>query len=321
MAELYHLNIRGLKIFNSDKINKVCYILEKVSQVLFLNIQETHLRDNSEIPRKFDRFTHLYHQISSHTVDTDKGAGILMFVNKTEEIVEVNNCIPGRLLFVRTQNKVSKNYYNILSFYGKSHASLIEIQNYLQIVYDKITEVNLANSIIVGDFNFVTSTMDRNTNIFTAADKMYTKDWLKLEIDLGLVDAFRVTNPKRRLYTFTHTNGKSKSRIDRMYLSGDVQGKIESSVVDNCFCSDHKIVRLRLASEINVGPGQWVLNNLYLQNTAYIDSIKNVIKEYSNNKTDFKDAKANWEFLKQNIAAESKTFGKKQLKMTKNSTV
>ena len=99
-----------------------------------------------------------------------------MFVNKTEEIVEVNNCIPGRLLFVRTQNKVSKNYYNILSFYGKSHASLIEIQNYLQIVYDKITEVNLANSIIVGDFNFVTSTMDRNTNIFTAADKMYTKD-------------------------------------------------------------------------------------------------------------------------------------------------
>ena len=73
MAELYHLNIRGLKIFNSDKINKVCYILEKVSQVLFLNIQETHLRDNSEIPRKF-RSLHssISPNILSH-VDTDKG--------------------------------------------------------------------------------------------------------------------------------------------------------------------------------------------------------------------------------------------------------
>ena len=36
---------------------------------------------------------------------------------------------------------------------------------------------------------------------------------------LTLIDTFRVTNPKKRLYTYSHTNGISSARLDRVYLS------------------------------------------------------------------------------------------------------
>ena len=122
---------------------------------------------------------------------------------------------------------------------------------------------------------------------------MYLKHWEKLEIDLGLVDSFRITSPKRRLYTFSHSNGKSKSRIDRIYLSGDLQGRVMSNVFENCFCSDHKIVRLKLAQSIDRGPGQWIFNNLHLQDDQFIDGIRSIIREYNENPNDLTVADVN----------------------------
>ena len=68
-----------------------------------------------------------------------------------------------------------------------------------------------------GDFNFVTSLLDRNSSSFTSIDNYYRYEWGKCQLDLGLIDAFRVTNPKCGYYTYTHTNGTSKACLDRIY--------------------------------------------------------------------------------------------------------
>ena len=82
-----------------------------------------------------------------------------------------------------------------------------------------IIEVNLNNIVVIGDFNFVTSLLDRNSGNYTVSDNLYRHEWQKLEVSVGLLDSFRVTNPKRRVYSNTHTNRISRSRIDRIYLS------------------------------------------------------------------------------------------------------
>ena len=157
MAELIHINIRGLKVFNKAKIDKCCYILENVQSVLVLNIQETHLTCDADIPQKFSRYSHLYHFITSHACDADKGAGIIMLVNKTEEILETKSYVQGRLLYVKVKNKVSDTVCNIFSFYGKSHISANDISNYMCFFYEKITVENLSNVVVMVDFNFVTA--------------------------------------------------------------------------------------------------------------------------------------------------------------------
>ena len=309
MESILHWNVRGLKTAQTDKLKKCCDVLDNVSSVQIFNLQETHLSSDSEIPNRLLNYSHLYHIVSSHANNNDKGAGILMFINKTEDIIEYNNYFSGRLLFVKMVNKASGEIRNVFSFYGKSHTSASDIEAIFTKLHEKITEENLSNSVIIGDFNFVTNAIDRNSSNFSATDRMYLDAWQSLETNLGLVDSFRITNPKRRLYTFWHSNGKSKSRIDRIYLTGDLQGKIVSTVFENCLSSDHKIVKLNLAQNIDTGPGQWVFNNMHLQDEVFVKEIKEIIADYYTNKEDFSDAKVRWEILKQNLASYAKGFG------------
>ena len=88
MADLIHWNVRGLKITNNDKLNKCCAILEQVGLNFILNLHETHLNSDAHIPHKFKKFSHLYHIIATHAPNDDKGAGILLFINQTEEVLE-----------------------------------------------------------------------------------------------------------------------------------------------------------------------------------------------------------------------------------------
>ena len=65
-------------------------------------------------------------------------------------------------------------------------------------INSKIKDNNLSGVIVCGDFNFVTSLLDRNTNSFTSVDNNSQQEWGKVQLENGLVDGFRVTNPKRR---------------------------------------------------------------------------------------------------------------------------
>ena len=143
-------------------------------------------------------------------------------------------------------------------------------------------------------------------------DNNYRYEWGKCQINLGLIDSFRVTNPKRRLYTYTHTNGTSRARLDRIYFSKDLMGKILSSTTEFASESDHKIVKTSLAKDVEHGPGQWIFNNTLLKDDVFVTEIKDIIESFAQNKNDFYSKKILWEFLKQNMASSSKSFSIKK---------
>jgi len=307
-----HWNVKGLKVINFEKVKKCCSMLEQVQNVLFLNLHETHLISDNDIPKKLLNYSHIYTTISSHAREDDKGAGILIFINKTEEIVDSEEIFPGRLLFVKIKNKASGLERNIFSFYAKSHAHTNEIKRYMSAIHDKISDEGLSGILVVGDFNFVTSLLDRNSSSFTATDNMYRHEWQKIEIVLGLSDSFRITNPKRRLYSYTHTNGSSRSRLDRIYVSNDLQGKIMNSIYENVFSSDHKILHLKFAQEIDTGPGQWIFNNSLIGDTIFVAGVKEIISQYKIDPNVFLSSKLRWDFLKQNIVSFAQNFSRQK---------
>ena len=306
-----HWNVKGLKVVNYEKVKKCCSILEQAQNVLFLNLQETHLECDNDIPRKLLNFSHLYHLVSSHANEDDRGAGILLFINKTEEILSTENIFPGRLLYAKTRNKATGIERNIFSFYAKSHAHTNEIKGYMSAIYDRVFSQDLRGIMIAGDFNFVTSLLDRNGSSFTATDNMYRHEWQKVEVSLGLSDCFRITSPKRRVYSYTHTNGSSRSRLDRIYISNDLQGKVVSSLYEHTLSSDHKIFRMKLAQEVDSGPGIWIFNNTLLEDEDFVKKVKDIISEYAIDQP-FSSHKLRWDFLKQNIASFSQNYSKQK---------
>ena len=60
--------------------------------------------------------------------ENDNGAGIILLINKTKELIEQEELYSGRLLYVKIQNKVTSEVRNIFSFYAKSKSTRIEIK-------------------------------------------------------------------------------------------------------------------------------------------------------------------------------------------------
>ena len=104
----------------------------------------------------------------------------------------------------------------------------------------------------------------------------------ELQETTGLIDSFRITNPKRRLYTYHHTDRKTKSRIDRIYIDVDLSARVEATNFEFTNLSDHKVLRLRIGNNVERGPGSWVFNNTLLTDTWFCIKMVNEIRESGN---------------------------------------
>ena len=118
-------------------------------------------------------------------------------------------------------------------------------------------------------------------------------------MNLSLIDTFRVTNPKNRIYTYRHTKGSSSARLDRVNLS---IGKIVSNTFAYSSESDHRMIIVKLAKNVDIGPGQWIFNNTLLE----------VIKSFNENKHNFPCNISLWEFFKKNLSCVSKSYSKRK---------
>ena len=131
---------------------------------------------------------------------------------------------------------------------------------------------------------------------------------IELEEKLQIIDSFRYKNTERRRYTFTSADKKVKSRVDRIYISIDDVGKIQATNFESTDLSDHNIVRLRMARNVEKGPGQWIFNNSILKEKEFTDEIKIIINEFVDNANKFPNAMITWDFLKMNMESEAKNY-------------
>ena len=312
MGDIINYNIRGLKTveIRKNKVDFVCKILAE-HNVKILNLQETRLSEEKQIPKDFLHLKHIFEIIFCGACEQDQGSGILIFVKKTEEVIEKNILFEGRLVHLKIKSKSSNEIVNFFSFYGKSNVSKAYADSILNKIYNKFDNENLENVIICGDFNFVTSTNDRNTNNFTQTDKIYKGTWLNLQIKFNLLDTFRILYPKRRLYTFSQTGGNSKSRIDRMYVSADLAGRIQKIDFENNKYSDHKVVRSVLGKNVEIGPGTWIFNNTLLKDDNFTAEIRDIIQSYTDDNL-FPNKKIAWDFLQMHIKNHTKKYAKEK---------
>ena len=105
----------------------------------------------------------------------------------------------------------------------------------------------------------------------------------------------------------------AKSRLDRIYISDHLINKIVD-INHGIFLSDHKTVELDIKIEQmqKWGRGYWKLNNFYLKEKDYKESIKNII-----NDNDRYEPLEGWEELKVEIKRKSITYAIEKSKQRK----
>ena len=307
--EVYHWNINGLKCRNSpnysDKIKQICSILETQS-TFTLNLQETHLARENEQPSFINTYKHLFHFEKTFSRLNDSYSGIMMCIRKTESIMETDILEEGRLLYIKIKNQASEEITHLFSIYcnpgdPKKQKDLIGK------LRDKISlnDLNMERCIVMGDFNFVTSILDRNSQSMNRTDLETNKEWAPFEEKMNLQDTFRLNCPSKRLYTFTSkANKKNKARLDRIYCTSSLCGKIKSTIFTPTLLSDHKIVKVKIATEIEKGPGLWVFNNTYLDDPEYCNKTEEILISTKFEDTSDMDRRGFFDLLKQ----ENKIF-------------
>ena len=318
--EYIQWNVRGIadKVRRKAKIQKIESILEQASKVKILNLQETHLSLQEDEPPSFKKLKHIYHIVHSFAPINDRGAGICIFVNKTENIVIQEELLEGRLVYLSLKSEASEESKNIFSFYGKSRNNITEWTSHINLIRSKIMQNKLDNVIILGDFNFVTMRIDRNSHALNVIDNAALQVWSDLEEECVLLDSFRVTSPKRIIYTYSHTDKKSKSRLDRIYVTADLATKVEATNFDvSCF-SDHKIVRVRIANEIERGNGSWIFNNSLINDQEFLNRLKNEVREAREFKNTFEFKRDFWDYQKMNIQSVTRMHSTKKAEIRRN---
>ena len=311
-VEIIHWNLKGIKTKSNrnyvKKIEIVNDFLENPQQILLLNLQETHLRNEGEIPSKWKEFDHLYSIISTFAQDDDTFAGITIFINKTFEIIKSEILIEGRVMLIKVKNKASSEILHFISVYGRASGDIELRKDIIGKIIDKLKVDKIQDNIFcLGDYNFVCSTLDRNTNILSRNDELCKKIWNDLEKLTCIVDCFRVTNKTKRLYTYTSPTN-SKSRIDRIFAPVSWSGRLISTIFENVGVSDHKIVITRFTQIVKKGPGHYVFNNTLLVDEVFGENIRNIIKDYRENANSYGNYITLWEFLKMAMLGYAQMF-------------
>lgn len=309
MGDIIHWNSRGLNVSNiSRKTEILLQYLEKPSQTLAFNVVESRLKNYNDIPLEVRGMTHLYHILFNPSVEEDPASGTFLLVNKTEDVLENHIIIPGRLMFCKTRNLATQKETFFISTYLKSKWTVNEFKKCFSEMDSIITSVGLDNVVIMGDFNYVTSKIDRNKGEMSHKEVEISNAWLEMERKWESTDSFRVTNPRRKLYSYSTPNQKVRSRIDRIYIHSSWSSKVKSTVFCETAVSDHKLIILKILNVIEKGPGNWILNNSFLKHGDYKKGIKEIISSVQ--RYTHIDKREAWDELKEDVRNFSRSYAR-----------
>ena len=218
---------------------------------------ETHHKDFAEISSLLHAYTSNSSIVQTEATVDDPYAGIVVLINKKFTLLEDTELLQGRLLNFKIQ--CYKKIYNITAMYGYTGKNASQ-EKMEQMTASLEQHHNISdNNIILGDFNFVESDLDRTNQSRSGKNQMdntLSKPWSDFTEKTGLLDPFRVRNPKRRTYSYIHTKDKAKSRLDRIYVNEENCGELLSYKHIQTFLSKtHKIVIFSLKEECERGPG------------------------------------------------------------------
>jgi len=133
------------------------------------------------------------------------------------------------------------------------------------------------NNLILGDFNFVDNDLDKGKGM-DQKDKAVDSYWNNFKDKRNLVDPFRIKYPRKKLYSYVASAGKS--RCDRLYINEENEEIIINiRYIPTPFNSAHRILTFEIKQTQEIRPGYWKMNSSILQDKLYKKEIERIVNE------------------------------------------
>lgn len=283
------LNVRGLgerrKQYQLKRI-----MLEK--EIDILAVQETKIESENCTASMIKPFQNMFSVCVSHAVGTSGGCCLFVRNNIGIEIQRIFSCETGRLVFC--DFKYCDSEFRALCIYApnvvRERAGFFErVAQYLR---------KEGKIILLGDFNCVCEGRDRN-GPRRGVDKS-AQILLELLEECELADVAHCAGNENAL-RFTHFQGASHARLDRVYVTCDLASSCQKYCVDDVSFSDHCFVSFSLG-ENREGHKKfswelWKFNVKLLEDDSFIESVKVAFSKHTN--AECMSWGAKWELFKQ----------------------
>lgn len=139
--------------------------------------------------------------------------------------------------------------------------------------------------------------------------------------DFVLVDIWRLRHPTLRRFTRRQkaVGGFVQSRLDFWLVSSHLNSAINKVEIHPGRRSDHSIISLAIQSQDvdTRGRGFWKLNTSLLQDSAYVEKIRDCIARSKVKYSEVEDKRTLWDLIKCEIRAETLTYSIHKSKASK----
>ena len=99
---------------------------------------------------------------------------------------------------------------------------------------------------------------------------------------MDLTDPFRKRNPKKRMFSYIHTQRYAKSRLDRIYVNDENYNHIlHYKHIHTPWIKAHRIVTFSIKESTERGPGFWKMNTSILSDHAFSIIVESTVKDVS----------------------------------------
>lgn len=270
------LNIHGKEDKDGNgKYRRLTTIMRK-ERIAILATQETRL--NEEEVNRLERENPKI-RIESNGNSTSK-EGVAFIMNEellTKAIWNHTIVVPGRVSRLEIEWSAG-NKLNIINIYMPNN-TLHKIK-FLENLIPKLEELELQNTIIMGDWNCVESDIDRYP--CKRDDNRITNLITRMKTTLKVVDGWRINNPNEKSYSFFQEATGSSSRIDRIYMRETLSKQAYNwTISTSATLSDHEIVSVEIMKKHQpfVGKGLWRMREDIIQYKPFVVETAKILKD------------------------------------------
>ena len=178
---------------------------------------------------------------------------------------------------------------------------------------DYLIDFVCENIIASGDFNLVQDVnLDKQggRDLQTHKKALQELDTIKLNLDLG--DIWRDLNPDKKRLTWRRRNPTIQCRLDFFLISNGLYSKVASADITPGYKTDYSMITLGLTIQSNPkGPGLWKLNTSFLSEIEYVNKVKLIINETTQQYKDDNEVDDSllWEMIRHKIRELSIKYG------------
>lgn len=264
------LNVRGL---SERRRQNQLYRLVVLHDIDIVALQETKVESEALTERMVQPFRARYNVCVSHAVGKSGGCVLLVRQNLGVVVQAVSVCSVGR--FVVCDCIFQSQEWRLICIYAPTKA---DVRGKF---FDEIRRFFETERLIIflGDFNCVLSASDKSSEApFRDASTSALNEILN---DFGLDDACESVSGFKTV-RYTHFQGSSHARLDRVYVSLELLRFCSDCAVTPVSFSDHCLVSVTLGKKkkpTGFNWGLWKLNDQLLDDENFMQFVNDALIE------------------------------------------